>query len=119
MEIVLAAVVAAVVAAAVVALMTRRTRPAAIALGPPPTRPVETTSARTATRSRDDDPEPELDARRAELARIEERLLSKQEALDLKLAEVSRKERSLDDRSRNLERETEKLKEAKHEHMRE
>src|SRR6185312_6614008 len=119
MEIVLAAVVAAVVAAAVVSLMTRRARPAAVALGPPPTRPVDTKPPRTASRPRDDEPEPELDARRAELARIEERLLSKQEALDLKLAEVSRKERSLEDRSRNLEHEAEKLKESKHEHIRE
>src|SRR5690349_23181719 len=118
MEIVLAAVVAAVVAAAVVALMTRRTRPAAVALGPPPTRPLEA-STRSAPRARNDEPEPELDARRAELARIEERLLSKQEALDLKLAEVGRKERSLEDRSRNLEVEADKLKEAKQEHVRE
>jgi ribonucrease Y len=125
MEIVLAAVVAAVVAAAVVALMTRRaTRPAAVPLGPPPARPVDATK-RTAVRARADEPElepepePELDARRAELARIEERLLSKQEALDLKLAEAARKERSLEDRARNLERESEKLKESKHDHVRE
>src|SRR5947208_6252739 len=126
MEIVLAAVVAAVVAAAVVSLMTRRgTRPAPVALGPPQPRTVETTTPRTAVRRRDEKAEPdlepdtELDARRAELARIEERLLSKQEALDLKLAEVGRKEKSLDDRARNLEREAERLKDSKHEHVRE
>src|SRR5436305_11870542 len=100
MEIVLAAVVAAVVAAAVVSLMTRRTRPAAVALGPAPSRPMESappraTATPTVVRTRDD--EPELDVRRAELARIEERLLSKQEALDLRLAEVGRKEQTLED----------------------
>src|SRR5437764_5969837 len=125
MEIVLAAVVAAVVAAAVVSLMTRRgTRPAPVALGPPPPRTVEA-PPRTAVRRRDEKAEPdlepdtELDARRAELARIEERLLSKQEALDLQLAEVGRKERSLDDRARNLEREAERLKDSMHDHVRE
>ncbi|HEY1596205.1 MAG TPA: ribonuclease Y [Thermoleophilaceae bacterium] len=131
MEIVLAAVVAAVVAAAVVSLMTRRTRPAAVALGPAPRRPVEPAQPRqTTVRTREvepdaDDARPdidvrgELDVRRAELARIEERLLSKQEALDLKLAEVARKDQSLDDRARNLERDADKLKESKHEHVRE
>src|SRR4051794_3338200 len=125
MEIVLAAVVAAVVAPAVVSLMTRRgSRPAPVALGPPQPRTVET-PPRAAVRRRDEKAEPdlepdtELDARRAELARIEERLLSKQEALDLKLSEVGRKEKSLDDRARNLEREAERLKDSKHEHVRE
>jgi ribonucrease Y len=134
MEIVLAAVVAAVVAAAVVSLMTRRTRPATVVLGPAPPRTAEsaprrspggTTGRATATvvAADEDGPAldvgPELDVRRAELARIEERLLSKQEALDLKLAEVGRKEKSLEDRARNLERDAEKLKDSKHDHVRE
>ena len=121
MEIVLAAVVAAVVAAAVVSLMTRRTRPAAVAMGPAPSRTAEPGPAArpTATVARTRDEDPELDVRRAELARIEERLLSKQEALDLRLAEVARKEQTLEDRARNLDRDSEKLKEAKHEHVRE
>src|SRR4051812_19948745 len=124
MEIVLAAVVAAVGAAAVGSLMTRRgTRPAPVALGPPQPRTVET-PPRAAVRRRDEKAEPdlepdtELDARRAELARIEERLLSKQEALDLKLAEAGRKGKSLDAGAPNPEREGERLKASKHEPVR-
>src|SRR4051794_41546010 len=108
MEIVLAAVVAAVVAPAVVSLMTRRgSRPAPVALGPPQPRTVET-PPRAAVRRRDEkaqpdlEPDTELDARRAELASIEERLLSKQEALDLQLAEARPKEKSHADQKHNL-----------------
>ena len=113
----LAAVVAAVVSAAVVAL-SLRSRPERLApVGPRvngrEALPVEPAAA-------DDVPvESELGARRAEIARIEERLLSKQEALDLRLAELTRKEQSLDDRARNLERDAEKLKASKQEHLRE
>jgi ribonuclease Y len=116
MEIVLAAVVAAGVAAAVVAFMTRRARPAGAAVSVPPPRPIEPPRA---VEPAGQEGEPELDARRAEIARIEERLLSKQEALDLRLSELSRKERSLDDRTRNLEHEANKLKVAKQDHIRE
>ncbi|HET8672610.1 MAG TPA: ribonuclease Y [Thermoleophilaceae bacterium] len=123
MEIVLAAVVAALVAAAVVALMTRRARPAAVALGGPPAARPRMEAAPVAEAPRTDggtrQDGAELDARRAEIARIEERLLSKQEALDLRLAELGRKEQSLEDRARNLEREAELLKAAKQEHLRE
>jgi ribonucrease Y len=115
MEILLAAVVAAVVAAAVVAL-TMRTRTERLApVGP-----------RIATRESEprgdgagESGETELPARRAEIARIEERLLSKQEALDLRLAELSRKEEALEDRARNLDREADKLKASRQEHVRE
>jgi ribonuclease Y len=61
----------------------------------------------------------ELQARRAELARIEERLLSKEEALDVRLTELDRKERSFEDRTRNLEHQAERLKEAKQDQVRE
>jgi ribonucrease Y len=61
----------------------------------------------------------ELRERRAEIARIEERLLTKEEALDVRLEDAGRKERSLTDRSRNLDVESEKLKAAKREHVRE
>ncbi|HEX4720337.1 MAG TPA: ribonuclease Y [Thermoleophilaceae bacterium] len=61
----------------------------------------------------------ELQVRRAELARIEERLLSKEEAVDLRLADLERKERSIEDRSRNIEHQGERLKEAKQDHIRE
>ncbi|MEA2411646.1 MAG: ribonucrease, partial [Thermoleophilaceae bacterium] len=61
----------------------------------------------------------ELRERRAEIARIEERLLTKDEALTVKLEDATRKERQLADRARNLDQESEKLKAAKREHVRE
>jgi ribonuclease Y len=61
----------------------------------------------------------ELRERRAEIARIEERLLTKDEALTVKLEDAIRKERQLADRARNLDQESEKLKAAKREHVRE
>jgi ribonucrease Y len=61
----------------------------------------------------------ELRERRAEIARIEERLLTKEEALDVHIEDAARKERSLTDRARNLDAESEKLKTAKREHLRE
>jgi ribonuclease Y len=61
----------------------------------------------------------ELRERRAEIARIEERLLTKDEALTVKLEDAVRKERQLADRARNLEHESDKLKTAKREHLRE
>jgi ribonuclease Y len=61
----------------------------------------------------------ELQARRAEIARIEERVLTKEEALDRRLSDLERRERSLDDRGRNLEHQAERLKEAKQDHVRE
>jgi ribonuclease Y len=70
----------------------------------------------TALRAELDD---ELRARRAEIARIEERLLSKEESVDVRLADIDRRERSLDDRARNLDNQGERLKAAKQDHMRE
>src|SRR3954467_1164605 len=117
MEILIAAVVAAAVAAIVVVAGQRR-GPAAAAAGhapPPPearpevgdtsvlqataTAPAPVPAASVAAPAPIDDSE--LRVRRAEIARIEERLLSKEEALDLRLAELERKERSLEDRTRN------------------
>jgi ribonuclease Y len=61
----------------------------------------------------------ELRERRAEIARIEERLITKEEALEVRLEEAGRRERSLEDRSRNLDAEAEKLKVAKRDQIRE
>ena len=61
----------------------------------------------------------ELRERRAEIARIEERLLRKEEALDVRLSEVERHETSFEDRQRNLDHEVKKLKAAKHTQVRE
>src|SRR5690242_8389570 len=63
--------------------------------------------------------EEELRARRGEIARIEERLLSKEESIDVRLADIDRRERSLDDRARNLDNQADQLKAAKQEHLRE
>jgi ribonuclease Y len=61
----------------------------------------------------------ELRERRAEIARIEERLLTKEEALGVRIEESARRERSLGDRVRNIDAQAEKLKAAKREHVRE
>ncbi|MFL5885492.1 MAG: ribonuclease Y [Thermoleophilaceae bacterium] len=63
--------------------------------------------------------EEELRARRSEIARIEERLLTKEESVDVRLADIERRDRSLDDRARNLDNQAEQLKASKHEHLRE
>jgi len=61
----------------------------------------------------------ELRERRAEIARIEERALSKEETLDVKLYELARREQALQDRSRELDREGQGLEQRKREHVRE
>jgi ribonuclease Y len=139
MEIVLTAVVAALVAGIVVVAGQRR-GPAAAAVGgrplPPETRReaepavVQATATAPAARpqatgaapaepAQDGGLEGELRARRAEIARIEERLLSKEEALGVRIAELERKERTFEDRMRNLDNQAERLKQAKHDQIRE
>jgi ribonuclease Y len=140
MEIVLGAVVAAVVSASVVLLLRPRTAspggsPATENRGPlvtqataAPTRraaapePAPAGDGTAAALDRDAlraEVDAELRERRAEIARIEERILRKEESLDVRLAELERRETALDDRTRNLEREQEKLKAAKREQLRE
>jgi ribonuclease Y len=63
--------------------------------------------------------EGELRERRSEIARIEERLLAKEEAIEARATDLQRRERSIDDRARNLEQEVEKHKETKHNQLRE
>src|SRR3954468_9616676 len=141
MEIVLAAVVAAAVAGIVVVAGNRR-GPAAAAAGHAPTPDASREAAETSAPAPEQAPltqatataaaapavapgrlaaadDGELRARRAEIARIEERLLSKEESLGVRLGELERKERSLEDRTRNLEHQAERLKEAKQDHVRE
>jgi ribonuclease Y len=57
----------------------------------------------------------EVSARRAELVRIEERVLGKEEALDAQRAEIARRERAIDERATALERQADELAEARHE----
>jgi ribonuclease Y len=68
---------------------------------------------------RPDAVEHELLERRAEVARIEERVISKEEAIDAKLSELGKRERTLADRERELERQREILEQRKRDHVRE
>jgi ribonuclease Y len=146
MEIVLAAVVAAGVSAMVVLLLRPRTAAPAGSLAPvgspsPDERGASVTKATAAPtplppRRAEPTPAPvapapadrealrtEIDAelreRRAEIARIEERILRKEESLDVRLTELERRETALEDRRRNLDNEADKLKAAKREQIRE
>jgi ribonucrease Y len=65
------------------------------------------------------DVEMELVERRAEIARIEERVITKEEAIDVKLAELAKRDRVLEDRARELEHQRELLDQRKREHVRE
>jgi len=66
-----------------------------------------------------DEVEAELLERRGEIVRIEERVISKEEAIDVKLAELSRRDDRLDDRDRELDHQRELLEQRKREHLRE
>ena len=66
-----------------------------------------------------DELEAELLERRGEIVRIEERVISKEEAIDAKLADLSRREARLDDRDRELDHQRERLEDRKREHVRE
>jgi ribonuclease Y len=119
MEIVLAALVAAAVAVAVVLVVQRPRRMA-------PAVPVAEPSGLTTPRADAEPPpaareelEDELRARRAELARLEERLRAKEQSLEIRDQELEERQRSLDDRQRNLDHGAERLKESKRDHLRE
>ena len=57
--------------------------------------------------------ESELQARREEIARMEERALREQQSLEVQRADLDRRLGTLEDRERNLARESEELKQAK------
>jgi len=59
------------------------------------------------------DPDAELAARRAEIARMEERALREQHSLELRSDDFERRQRALQDRERSLEVQAEELKRAK------
>ena len=65
------------------------------------------------------DIEAELLERRAEIARIEERVIAKEEAVDVKLADLARREQVAADRERELERQRDLLDQRKRDHVRE
>src|SRR4051794_4062645 len=124
MEIVLAALVAAAVSVAVV-LVVQRPRAAQASAAPvgrtPEPRAPEPTEARPAPAALEstDDVDEELRARRAELARPEERVRAKEQSLELQGQELHERQRSFDDRRRNLDKDIGQLKDAKREHVRE
>jgi len=62
-------------------------------------------------------PDLELAERRAELARLEERALSKEQAIEAKLGDLARREQALADRERNIEHDRELFQAAKREHL--
>jgi ribonuclease Y len=74
---------------------------------PPPVRPEATTEAPVSAIV------DELQARREEIARLEERTLHEQAQQRLRGAEIERRERALDDRERNLTQQAEELKRQK------
>ena len=55
----------------------------------------------------------ELQARREEIARMEERALREIESIELRLADLDRRQQTLEDRERNVQIQTEELKQAK------
>ena len=121
MEILLAAVVAAAVSAGVV-LASQRSRkvPATVGGAAAAVEPhVHEERRRPSERSSSASAEHELDARRVELARREERLRAEESTLEARQAELDERERSLGDRARNLEQSAARLKEAKHDQVRE
>ena len=61
----------------------------------------------------------ELVQRRAEVGRIEERLLGKEQSIDVRTADLERREQALADRQRNLERSQEEIKGARRDQLRE
>jgi ribonuclease Y len=95
MEIVIAAALLAV-GLVLAAVLYGRGRPGAVAGGRP--RVLASTVA-----------DEEISARRAELVRIEERVLGKEETLDAQRAEIARRERAIDERAEALERQTDEL----------
>ncbi len=64
-------------------------------------------------RAREGGSEQELQARRDEIARMEERALREAESLELQRADLERRLRALEDRERNLAQQAEELKQAK------
>jgi ribonuclease Y len=119
MEIALAALVAAAVAVSV-ALLVQRPRTAHAGNGPAPS-PARSELAPGAAGEpvRGDGLEDELRVRRAELARLEERLRARESSMELRGQELGERERGLDDRQRNLEHLREELKAARRDQIRE
>ena len=110
-------IAAALLAAGLVAAALLHSRAAA---GRAPARPrAPGNPAPIGSAVRTEEVEHELLERRGEIARIEERAISKEEAIDVKLAELAKRERTLGDRERELEHQRQLQDERKREHVRE
>jgi ribonucrease Y len=118
MDILLAGLVAAGVAVAVVMLVHR---PRAVQAGGAATvaAPEKVAAGEPKAGGRRDGLEEELLARRAEIARQEERLHARETSLEALSQQLAERERSLEDRGRNLDHAREELKEAKGRQVRE
>ena len=118
MEIVLAALVAAAVAVAVVLLVQRRVRrrrqrrrgPGAPSARRPRRRRPRRWPRPRPRRLRATSSRTSCAPAAPEIARLEERLLAKEESLELPGPELAERERSLEDRARNLDNTREELK---------
>ena len=129
MEILLAGLVAAAVATAVVLVALRARGSPAVAA--PSSTPSEAPAASAsdgqarasgaAARSRlgREDADADLRARRAELARLEERLRAKEASVDSRLAELEARERSLENKARSLQVTTERIEDDRQSQLRE
>jgi ribonuclease Y len=127
MEILVTAVVAAAVAASVVLVAMRRGSPA-VAHGPrsrdvghpvSPGRPAAEPDAPGDKGTDEADGGAELQVRRDELARLEERARANDSTSEARAGELDRRELTLDDRERNLVKMAAELKEAKRGQLRE
>ncbi|MGI8781471.1 MAG: ribonuclease Y [Solirubrobacteraceae bacterium] len=114
MAIVIAAALLAMGLVVAAVVYARHTRTAG---SPAPVTPAGTPPAPTGDTQGPTQLEDDLRQRRGEIVRIEERTLTKENAIDVKLAELSRQEKSLEDRARELDRQREVLDERKREHV--
>ncbi len=126
MDTVLTALLAAALAGLVVTFLMRGRRPAVA--GPPSVAATVATPAVPSSAGAADPgdrppastaAESELGARRAELARLEERLRAKESAADAERAQLAAREQSLEDRARDLDHDAAQLDGAKADQLRE
>jgi ribonucrease Y len=119
MEIVLAALVAAAVAVGVALSLRPRIAAGGHIAAREPASPVGTAEGAPTTPREPQVVDEELRARRAELARLEERLRAREQSLELRDRELEEHGRVLDDRQRNLSARGDEFKEARREQLKE
>jgi ribonucrease Y len=105
--------------AAAVALLLQRPRAAGIAAAPMPASERRVAGSATAPAPVGDASDADLQARRTEIARLEERLGAKEESLELQAQRLVERECSVDDRLRSLEHAQAELEDSKARQVRE